>query len=237
VGASRTKIDESGKLLRDWWRTPAGSDEEAGFDLGELADALTMIGDYRGGFQGPLKKVTVGLRQFVGRESSEVIVGQRLKRTPQILNKLDRFGSMRLTQMEDIAGCRAILPGGAKEIGGVLRRIRRNWDIASIDDYVSIPKDTGYRAIHVVVRRDEHPVEIQLRSPLQHEWAEAVERIAARNRLPLKDGKGPPELLTYLDLVAWAMAADEGGKMPDAAFMQVLARFKAQVSQYWTDAR
>lgn len=53
----------------------------------------------------------------------------------------------------------------------------------------------------------------------------------------MKDGEGPPELLSYLDLVAWAMAAEERGEMPDQAFMQVLTRFKAQVDQYLTEAR
>jgi hypothetical protein len=220
--------------LRDWWRAPSGSEEEDGFDEEELTEAVGIVVDYRGGFQDPLKKVTVGLRQFVERESSEVTVGQRLKRNPQILNKLGRFGSMRLTQMEDIAGCRAILPGGAEEVAGVLKRIRRNWDVIRIEDYAVCPKATGYRAMHVVVRRDGHPVEIQLRSPFQHEWAEAVERFAARTGFALKDGEGPPELLTYLDLVAWAMSAEERGERPDADFMHVLSRFKARIDHYLT---
>jgi len=126
--------------LRDWWRAPGGSEEEASFDEEELTEAVTIVVDYRSGFQDPLKKVTIGLRQFVGRESSEVTVGQRLKRNPQILNKLGRFGSMRLTQMEDIAGCRAILPGGAPEVAGVLKRIRRNWDVIRTDDYCPTPR-------------------------------------------------------------------------------------------------
>jgi putative GTP pyrophosphokinase len=230
VERSRTKIDKAGRLLRDWWRAPSDSDEEAQFDDDELTDAVGVIVDYRSGFQDPLKKVTVGLRQFVERESTEITVGQRLKRTPQILNKLDRFGSMRLTQMEDIAGCRAILPGSA--IAGVLRRIRRNWEVLRIEDYVSSPKNTGYRAIHVVVRRDGHPVEIQLRTPGQHEWAEAVERWAARTRFALKDGEGPSDLLSYLDLVAWGISADEREERPDAAFMDVLSRFKARIDHY-----
>lgn len=95
--------------------------------------------------------------------------------------------------MEDIAGCRAILPGGAAEVAGVLRRIRRNWDVIRVDDYVARPKNTGYRALHIVVRRDDHLVEIQLRTPAQHEWAEAIERWAARTGFPLKDGDGPPD--------------------------------------------
>lgn len=230
--ASRTRIDRAGRLLRDWWETPSGSKEAQAFDEEELTEAVGAIVDYRSGFQDPLKKVTVGLRQFVERESSEIVVGQRLKRDPQILNKLGRFRSMRLTQMEDIAGCRAILPGGAPEVTGVLKRIRRNWNVIRVDDYVASPKNTGYRALHVVVRRDDHPVEIQLRTPFQHEWAEAVERWAARTRFALKDGEGPPELLTYLELVAWAISADERGEKPDEDFMHVLSRFKARIDHY-----
>lgn len=224
-------------MLRDWWRAPSDSEEEAQFGDDELGDAVGVLVEYRGGFQDPLKKVTVGLRQFVERESSEVTVGQRLKRAPQILNKLGRFESMRLTQMEDIAGCRAILSGGAPEIAGVLRRIRRNWEVLRVDDYVKSPKVTGYRAMHVVVRRDGYPVEIQLRTPGQHEWAEAAERWAARTRFPLKDGGGPPDLLSYLDLVAWGISADEKGERPDAAFLDVLSRFKARIDHYLTDDR
>jgi putative GTP pyrophosphokinase len=232
VTVSRTKVDQAGKLLRDWWRLPNSDEEGRGFDEDDLTAAVGVVVDYRSGFQDPLKKVTVGLRQFVERESDDVTVGQRLKRTPQILNKLNRFSSMRLTQMEDVAGCRAILSGGSTEVSGVLKRIRRNWEVVRIDDYAAHPKETGYRSLHIIVRRDGHPVEIQLRTPFQHEWAEAVERFAARTRFPLKDGKGPPELLTYLELVAWAIAAEERGARPDEQFMQVLFRFKARIDHY-----
>lgn len=88
--------------------------------------------------------------------------------------------------------------------------------------------------MHIVVRRDDHPVEIQLRTPFQHEWAEAVERFAARTGFALKDGEGPPELLTYLELVAWAISADEKGEKPDADFMHVLSRFKSRIDHYLT---
>jgi ppGpp synthetase/RelA/SpoT-type nucleotidyltranferase len=155
---------------------------------------------------------------------------------PQILDKLERFSSMRLTQMEDVAGCRAILGGGAPEVAGVLRRVRRNWEIVGIDDYVKSPKQTGYRAIHIVVRRDGHSVEIQLRTPGQHEWAEAVERVAARIRQPLKDGKGPHDLLTYFELVGWVIAIEERGETPDQHFVEILRRFQSRVEPYFTAA-
>lgn len=229
---SRTQIDRAGTFLRRWWELDP--DSEDAVDEHDFGRAVDILGEYRTGFQDPLKKTTVGLRQFVQRESETVVVGQRLKRMPQILNKLVRFSSMRLTQMEDIAGCRAILAGGASEVAGVLRRIRRNWDIIGIDDYVKNPKPTGYRATHVVVRRDGHPVEIQLRTPGQHEWAEAVERVAARIREPLKDGKGPRDLLTYFELVGWVIAIEERGETPDQHFVEILRRFQARMEHYFT---
>jgi GTP pyrophosphokinase len=233
---SRTQVDRAGIFLRRWWELDPDSEEDAAVDEHEFARAVDILSEYRAGFQDPLKKTTVGLRQFVQRETETVVVGQRLKRMPQILNKLGRFSSMRLTQMEDIAGCRAILAGGAPEVAGVLRRIRRNWDIIGIDDYVKNPKPTGYRAIHIVVRRDGHPVEIQLRTPGQHEWAEAVERIASRIREPLKDGGGPRDLLTYFELVGWMIAMEERGETPDRNFVEILRRFQARMEPYFTAA-
>ncbi|WP_311315097.1 hypothetical protein, partial [Streptomyces naphthomycinicus] len=77
---SHTQVDRAGVFLRDWWRAESDSDEEAAYDRDELSDAALVLSDYRTGFQEPLKKVTVGLRQFVARESGEIVVGQRLKR-------------------------------------------------------------------------------------------------------------------------------------------------------------
>lgn len=128
-------------MLRDWWTH--GPTEKIR-DGGALQEAFLVVNDYRESFQGPLKKVTVGVRQFVERESDRVIVGQRLKKMPAILNKLDRL-TTRLTQMEDIGGCRAILPGGAVEVQAVGARICRNWDVVMENDYACKPKSTGYR--------------------------------------------------------------------------------------------
>jgi ppGpp synthetase/RelA/SpoT-type nucleotidyltranferase len=197
-----------------------------------LAEHGDVAIEYRATFQDPLRKVTVGVRQFVERESSEIVVGQRLKRMPQILDKLARFPSMRLSQMEDMGGCRAIMPGGAAEVQGVLRRIRRNWQIALFRDYVREPKVTGYRAVHVVVLRDERLIEIQLRTLGQHDWAEAVERIAARTGHNLKDGEGPDDLVEYLRLVARAIYEHESGQ-EDQGFLRELRNMRGKVQHYW----
>ena len=66
-----------------------------------------------------------------------------------------------------------------------------------VDDYIDQPKDTGYRAVHVVVRRDSHLIKIQLRTARQHAWADYLEQLGARSGHDLKDGQGPEELLEY----------------------------------------
>jgi ppGpp synthetase/RelA/SpoT-type nucleotidyltranferase len=38
----------------------------------------------------------------------------------------------------------------------------------------------GYRAVHVVARVDQLPVEVQVRTAWQHQWAESFEKIADR---------------------------------------------------------
>ena len=188
--------------------------------------------DYRASIGYPLQKVTVGVRQFVARESSEVIVAQRLKRMPTILDKLGRESTMQLSRMQDVGGCRAVLPGGASEVEGVLRRIERRCDVRRVYDYNNRPKPTGYRGVHVIVLRDEREIEIQLRTPDQHDWALAVERLGARLGTSLKDGQGPTELLAYLQVVAELIALNERGLDPDAGLLVAMERLLPRVRSY-----
>lgn len=229
AGVSKSSADRAGRRLRAWWGV--GRFEDVHTDAA-LAEAVADAFDYREAFSDPLKKVTVGLRQFVARESAEVIVAQRLKRMPQLLSKLKRFPTMRLSQMEDIGGCRAVLAGGGTEVTGVLRRIRRNWTIVDTLDYVASPQSTGYRALHVIVERDGRFVEIQLPSPKQHEWAEAVERAAGRTGHSLKDGDGPPELVEYFRQAAYALALEERGEPVEESFDRRFESLRERVRPY-----
>lgn len=224
---SRSRIDRAGERLLEWWQ---GDD-----DLGaELLEDVDIVVAFRASFGYPLTKVSVGLRQFVERESSDVIVSQRLKRMPTILGKLARLPSMKLSRMEDIGGCRAVLTGGAPEVAGVLHRIQRRWTVKRLRDYVTDPKATGYRAVHVVVERDERLIEIQLRTPRQHEWAVAVDRAVSRLGMPeLKDGNGPQDLTRYFERAAYAIALEESGALVDDQFQREFAALREQVRPYF----
>jgi len=98
----------------------------------------------------PLAKTVMGLRSFVKSEVPELQtpgaklpVGQRLKREPQIISKLERYRKMNMSRMQDIGGCRAILPGGADQVAGVLARIENRWDVIDVHDYAAKPQPTG----------------------------------------------------------------------------------------------
>jgi ppGpp synthetase/RelA/SpoT-type nucleotidyltranferase len=185
--------------LRDWIRS------EAVLLTPDEQEAEALIDRYRHQFEVPLTKVVMGLRSFLATEGELVLVGQRLKRRPRIIDKLGRHPTMRLTEMQDIAGARAVL-SGLDAVERVRRRIERAaWDVVTVDDYNGRPKATGYRALHVVVRRDATLVEVQLRTGWQEDWSQSVERIDARYGLTLKDGEGPDVLLRYLERIAYAL--------------------------------
>ncbi|MEO5917948.1 MAG: RelA/SpoT domain-containing protein, partial [Candidatus Limnocylindrales bacterium] len=191
IGISRSQVDRAGVVLRDW------------FDSGLLVDprieeSSAVVSAFRSQFKGPLKLVVMGLRSAVKTSDAPLLVAERLKRQPRIIGKLQRFRQMELTRMQDIAGCRAILPDRAT-VDAVRNRVeRQKSDVLRVYDYNAAPKPGGYRAIHLVVRRDGALVEIQLRTIWQQRWAMLVEGLDFAYRLQLKDEQGPREVLDYL---------------------------------------
>jgi hypothetical protein len=178
--------------------------------------------------------VTPGVRNWVSQETAgEVIVGQRLKRFDRILDKLERLHSMRLTQMEDIGGCRAVLRTPA-EVEAVARRIRRKWDVQGESDYRELGKPiTGYRSLHVIVERRERLVEVQLRTTGQQYWAEVVERTSSRTGIKLKDGDGPRRLIEYFRVASDITWQQENGIRVDQDLRAELANLRPQVARYF----
>lgn len=183
----------------------------------EKLTATAVVEDFRKGFGYPLTKVSSGLRGMVQQVAPEVLVAQRLKRMTQIIHKLERFPGTNLARMEDIGGCRAVVET-SKEIELLLERIERNWEIVRKRNYVETPKESGYRAIHLVTERDGHRIEVQLRTKGQQAWANVVEKIGARYQVPLKDEIGPEELIHWLRLAAENIAYKERGEKPPASF-------------------
>ena len=156
----------------------------------ELSEAFTVINNWRSSHSFPLNTMQVGLRRMARRVDPDALIAQRIKRISSIEAKLIRFRRMNLSQMQDIGGCRAIVKD-VKSIRSLVEAYRESdlkHKMLRLDDYLDAPKSSGYRGIHLIYRyfsdRTETynglQIEIQVRTPLQHSWATAVETVAPR---------------------------------------------------------
>jgi putative GTP pyrophosphokinase len=136
-----------------------------------------------------------------------------------VLDKLVRQPTMALSRMHDIAGCRAVLPEQATA-DTLIAAIRSHptWNVRpKIWDYVATPKPDGYRAKHLVVIVEGLNVEIQVRTALQHVWAELVERLDRELGLRTKFGETEPALAATLLDASNAIASYERGELDRSA--------------------
>ncbi|MDV7135491.1 RelA/SpoT domain-containing protein [Williamsia muralis] len=198
---SKSQINKCGETIRQWRYEGRDVTSE------DIEHALAVIRAFREAHAYPLAKVRYGLRSMIRTENAHEAIGQRLKRVPRIVRKLQRTansptGRTALARLEDIGGVRAVLADGA-ELERVRKRIERNWSSVykrPPRDYIAVPKAEGYRAVHFVVVRDDRAIEVQLRTRGQQQWADAAEaadaRLASRG-VKLKDGDAPPEILEY----------------------------------------
>jgi len=98
-----------------------------------------------------------------------------------------------------------------------MRRWRHDF-VRAPRDCIQDPEDTGYRALHFVVRRDGRSVEVQLRTVGQQQRADAIESVDARLGTMLKDGSGPTELVEYFQVAGEVIFLREYGEaVPRAA--------------------
>jgi hypothetical protein len=126
---------------------------------------------------------------------------------------------MRLSAMQDIGGCRAVLQTVAqvKRVHAGYLTSAAKHELKGQKDYVTAPKSSGYRSVHLVYQyqSERHPeyngrsIEIQLRSRLQHAWATAVETVGTFLQQSLKSSLGSEEWLRYFALAGSAFALDE----------------------------
>lgn len=120
---SKKSVDKAGTVLR------RGSGQATDYET--VIAALDVVWEYRRQFQYPLTQVNANLRHYVKGAGCEVYIAQRLKRLPRIMEKLIRQPRMRLSQMQDVGECRAILPDETS-IRKVLSGITQRWDVITI---------------------------------------------------------------------------------------------------------
>ncbi len=219
AGYSKRRVDLAGDALR---RHQSG---EQRLTTEQLLAELEVIEAFRAAHAVPLTRVAANLRYYVADASGGAfVVGQRLKRMDTIRDKLDREPSMSLSRMHDVGGCRAVLRN-QPAVDAVVERLRsqRRWDLLDRTwDYVAQPKKDGYRAKHLVARKDGVLIEIQLRTEPQHVWAELVERLDRRWGSRLKVGRGDPRMQALLARGANVLARFERGDLDRDATMTEL---------------
>ena len=173
---SRTQIDRLGDRLR----------------RGSLADSdLRLLDQYRRSFGEAYEKVVDAIRNQLQLDPS----GRPAKSTSSIIEKLHRE-SIRLVQVQDIAGCRIIVADRAEQ-ERVVAALRAVLPAASVVDRRANPS-YGYRAVHVVAQISGKSVEVQVRTSLQHAWAELSEKLSDLFDPAIKYGGGTDEVREVL---------------------------------------
>jgi putative GTP pyrophosphokinase len=152
---------------------------------------LTFLDEYRLSFVPAYERVVRIVREQLHLEPT----GRPAKSTSSLLDKLNRE-SIRLTQVQDIAGCR-ILVDDMVEQERVVNALESLFHQVSVVDRRS-KSSFGYRAVHVIVKISEKLVEVQVRTRMQHMWAELSEKGSDVIEPTIKYGGGPKEVRSML---------------------------------------
>src|SRR3989344_8230063 len=209
---TRTKVDNAGHVLTKKEATPK-----------ETENALTILNNWRSSHGYSMNTFQARLRQKAKAIDNNSLVVQRLKRVPSIIKKLKReqTKTMTLSQMQDIAGCRAVL-SDMERVNHLVDIYRKSRGLkhkrVREKDYIKNPKSDGYRSVHLIYRYksdkiktyDSLLIEIQIRSKVQHAWATAIEIVDLFTKQAIKSNEGEEEWKKFFKLVSSAFAKLEG---------------------------
>lgn len=215
-GYSKNKVDWAGKILID--ETSSEEDKNK---------AIEILDNWRAIHRYPMHIFKKRLKNVSEKMEQDALSVQRLKRLPSIISKLQRVyqgnkPTMKLSQMQDIAGCRVVMPN----IGQARELYKKHYlqghikhSLVNEKDYMIIPKPDGYRSIHLIYRYNSDKegkqdyngllVEVQIRSKLQHLWATAIEIVDFFTKQAIKSNEGQKEWVDFFRLVSSAFALIE----------------------------
>ena len=204
---SKSKIDKAGRVLA----------KEIYRDEIEYIESEDVLDEYRKGHLFPLTETTLELQEWLSTYSERYYIAQRLKRKPQIIRKMRRL-SVRLTQLQDIGGARIIVDTN-KDVDDLRQYLvdkiseQEKMLLIRESDYRQRGRfDTGYRALHLVLQRYGYKLELQIRSRIQHYWAESVERASVIYGYALKEQEGDKSVLRYFKALSDALYVVEMGR-------------------------
>ena len=135
-------------------------------------DDLRLLDEYRRSFADAYEHMVGAIVKNLSLDPT----GRPSKSTTSISDKLRRE-SIRLSQIQDIAGCRLVVRDIAEQ-NSVVDSLQDLFGISvSIVDRREKPSH-GYRAVHMIVQFQGKSTEIQIRTALQHLWAELSEKLS-----------------------------------------------------------
>ena len=115
-------------------------------------------------------------------------------------------------QIQDIAGCRVVVLD-IQEQDRVVAALCTLFPAASVMDRRANPS-YGYRAVHVIAQVSGKLVEIQIRTSLQHLWAEFSEKLSDTLDPEIKYGGGPDYIKSTLtNTSSLVLRAEEGDSL------------------------
>lgn len=221
------------------WVEPAYSKEKvkkagqfivkAPLESKEFLIAIPIFRNWRAAHAFPTQILLDLLRKNAIRVDQNVLVVQRLKRGRSIAAKLIREKNMSLSRMEDIGGCRAVVDN-IDLVYALYRKLKRSktkHELFRERDYIANPKTSGYRSIHLIYKYNGKkakfkglPVELQLRSKIQHSWATAVEVVGTFTKQALKASTGELDWLEFFKYASSEFSIIEGCDV-DKSFVDI----------------
>jgi putative GTP pyrophosphokinase len=184
---TKTQIDRLGERLKKGYISEAD---------------LRLLSQYRRSFSVAYRIIVQTIREKLALEPTG-----RAKTTMSIIEKLRRESS-RLTQIQDIAGCRLIVLDIARQ-EETIQSLKNLFERTTLVDRRKHPSH-GYRAVHVIVRSFDKLVEIQVRTVLQHFWAELSEKFSDVMRdSTIKYGGGDEFIREFLTYTSFSIAEVE----------------------------
>jgi putative GTP pyrophosphokinase len=222
-GYSKKKVGRAGRALAEGLETPEG---------------LQAANNWRAAHAYSLNRVQSNLRYWTKKVSpNRHTVTQRLKRMASVRDKLRRFPTMSLHRMQDLGGCRAIVPT-VQQVYELRDKLTHNGKSVEVKDYIQTPQpNTGYRGIHLISKHKDGDkwaglcTEIQLRTEIQHAWATAVEIAGTFLKENLKSGEGSPARIDYFRKVSLLFARlEENTDTPSGDNKHEWSQLRAEVA-------
>ena len=184
----------------------------------EILRSFQVANNWRDAHAYPMRSVRLQIAYYMRHLGIDGVTAARLKRMQAIRRKLRRI-PMNLNQLQDLGGCRAILPSMAdvNKLVEVLKERSRH-HLRAEDDYIGKPKDDGYRSHHLMFNYsgkgaakvfNGRRVEVQIRTRMQHSWATTVEAVGLMRREDLKGHHGSKKWLRLFELISAEFAVAE----------------------------